>query len=46
MWCHAVIEGMQIVKNIEQQGTGDGKPKTAVHIVDSGEVMGAASASS
>lgn len=45
IWCRAVIEGMDIVRHIELVGSGDGKPKQAVHIADSGEIMGAASAS-
>ncbi|CAL5220206.1 g2180 [Coccomyxa viridis] len=40
-----VIEGMDIVRQIELQGSNDGKPKVAVHVADSGEIMGAASAS-
>ena len=45
VWCRAVIEGMGLVRQIELVGSGDGKPKQAVHIADSGEIMGAASAS-
>jgi peptidylprolyl isomerase len=33
-----VLEGMDVVKAIEGQGTGTGKPKVKVQIVDSGEL--------
>ena len=42
--CCAVIDGMDIVKKVEAIGSGDGKPSKTVHIADSGEITGAASA--
>ena len=42
--CYAVIDGMDIVKKVEATGSGDGKPSKTVHIADSGEITGAASA--
>ena len=42
--CCAVIDGMDIVKRVEAIGSGDGKPSKTVHIADSGEITGAASA--
>ena len=33
-----VIEGEDIVKNVEAQGTNSGSPKKKVTIVDSGEL--------
>jgi len=33
-----VLEGEDIVKNVENQGTNSGKPKATVTIVDSGEL--------
>ncbi|CAK0782758.1 hypothetical protein CVIRNUC_005953 [Coccomyxa viridis] len=39
-----VIDGMDIVKKVEAIGSGDGKPSKTVHIADSGEITGAASA--
>ena len=42
--CYAVIDGMDIVKKVEAIGSGDGKPSKTVHIADSGEITGAASA--
>jgi peptidylprolyl isomerase len=33
-----VLEGEQVIKNIEAQGTSSGTPKTKVTIVDSGEL--------
>ncbi|CAL8470801.1 g10343 [Coccomyxa elongata] len=36
-----VLEGMDIVKKIEAQGSQDGKPKTRVIIADSGEIPNA-----
>lgn len=37
----AVLEGMDIVKKIEAQGSQDGKPKTKVVVADSGEIPNA-----
>jgi peptidylprolyl isomerase len=34
-----VLEGSEIVKNIEAQGTNSGTPKATVTIVDSGEIV-------
>ena len=42
--CCAVIDGMDVVKKVEAIGSGDGKPSKTVHIADSGEIPGAASA--
>ena len=41
LWCAcvaAVLEGMDLVKKIEGEGTGSGKPKKQVTIAKSGEL--------
>lgn len=37
LWC-AVLNGMDLVKKIEGEGTGSGKPKKQVKIAKSGEL--------
>ena len=38
MLCHAVLEGMDVVKTIEEQGTASGTPRKKVVIAKSGEL--------
>ena len=33
-----VLEGMQVVRKVEQLGTRDGKPISVIKLVDSGEI--------